>query len=94
VCRIYGEEKESELMEVILFFAGMMIVLSFIFITADRYRMPSDAAKTILFKRFVDDAIARQKGRKVSNAQMRDSVMAINDLTGGKVYKHIYKRKK
>ena len=81
-------------MEAILFFAGIMIVLSFIFISADRYRMPSDAIKMILFKRFVDDAIARQKGLKISNAQMRESIKIVNELTDGKVYKHIYRRTK
>ena len=88
----------SNVLSVVLLFAGLMLALSFLFIKLDREKKKKDMyakfEKMAVYKEFLDLCTKLQKGKRISRAQMAESIKIMNDLSKGRLYQFIYKKQK
>ena len=88
----------SNILSVVLLFAGLMLALSFLFIKLDMDKKKKEELKGFekmaIYKEFLDLCTKLQKGKRISRAQMAESIKIVNGLTKGRLYQFIYKKQK
>ena len=79
----------------ISFLAGIFIVISiFLALPSRGEQVPSNFKKLNQYTLFLNECCDKQKGHKISRAQMAESIKIVNQLSENKVYHHIYTKGK